>query len=367
MDIYDAIKQDHIEEVLSLLDMDPSLLEKCHGCYRGTPLVQAAYWGRLDMAKLLVRRGANIHAAGPNGTALHHAAKEGHEAIVAFLLSQGAQACSKDESGATPFMWAAGGRGSPGVMNLLLRHMGRQALYEKDGRGWTALHYAAQRPFCDDYAFPRGYLSNDKRVHDEMVTFLLSKRAHPCGRDEEGRTPLMFAARGGSLRMVRALVEYTTVRMLNVRDSKLRTSLHWAVEGGDKKVVGLLLKNKAQADAKDQDGQTPLILACQRGQLGVVRTLRQHMDEQGLQWRDGRGRTALHWAAEAGYDQVVRALLLAGANSRTCKEGKTPRTLAEEKRHPGCVNVFDVSMPEIYYISIGCGDVSLLINHSARE
>jgi ankyrin repeat protein len=181
-----------------------------------------------------------------------------------------------------------------------------------------------------------------------VVTFLLSKRVRPFGRDEEGKTPLMLATRDGSLGIVAALVEFTRGRRLNVRDSKLRTALHHAACGGDKEVVGLLLRKQAQADAKDQDGQTPLILACQRGLMGVVRTLLQHMDEQGVQWRDGQGRTALHWAAEAGYNHLVRALLLAGADSRTCKEGKTPRTLAEEKRRPCCVNVFDVSMPQTY-------------------
>jgi hypothetical protein len=50
--------------------------------------------------------------------------------------------------------------------------------------------------------------------------------------------------------------------------------------------------------------------------------------------RDGRGRTALAWAALNGYTGAVRALLAAGANSAlTGKDGRTALDLALSNQH----------------------------------
>jgi ankyrin repeat protein len=60
-----------------------------------------------------------------------------------------------------------------------------------------------------------------------------------------------------------------------------------------------------------------------------------------------RGHTALHRAVISGRAEAVQALLLVGADP-TIKdeERKTPRTLAEEKGHGECVDIFEVSMPQ---------------------
>ena len=76
--------------------------------------VYACMHNHIEAARLLLQKGAAINAIPPGfhypGTALHNAARNGHRAIVEFLIEQGADANTKDQkSGSSPAGWAAYG------------------------------------------------------------------------------------------------------------------------------------------------------------------------------------------------------------------------------------------------------------------
>jgi uncharacterized protein len=76
--------------------------------------IYACMHNRLDAAKWLLQRGAEVNAIPPGfdfaGTGLHYAALNGHKAMVDFLLDQGADPRIKDTKvGSTPSGWAAHG------------------------------------------------------------------------------------------------------------------------------------------------------------------------------------------------------------------------------------------------------------------
>jgi ankyrin repeat protein len=118
-------------------------------------------------------------------------------------------------------------------------------------------------------------------------------------------------------------------------------------------MVAMLLEEGAQANSMDRYGRTPLMMACQGCHVGVARLLLEQGGE-GLEVRDDEESTALHHAAEGGHEQIIRFLLLAGANSTPKnKYGTTPRDLAMATGDPQCTRVFDVSIQDIYiYIYI---------------
>eukprot|EP01062_Namystynia_karyoxenos_P063193 TRINITY_DN5600_c0_g1_i1.p1 TRINITY_DN5600_c0_g1~~TRINITY_DN5600_c0_g1_i1.p1 ORF type:complete len:152 (+),score=43.12 TRINITY_DN5600_c0_g1_i1:103-558(+) len=63
----------------------------------------AAFEGKLDKVKELLRSGVYIDEVGPDGkSALHQAAGKGHMHVVNFLLEQGANSRLKDGKGRTP-------------------------------------------------------------------------------------------------------------------------------------------------------------------------------------------------------------------------------------------------------------------------
>jgi ankyrin repeat protein len=391
-------------EVAKWLDANPRLLEETND-EGNRPLAMAASRGHLGVVTLLFQRGANVDAANLTGkTALHRAASKGQEGVVTFLLRQGAQANSRNDVGKTPLILASV-KGSVGVVRVLLQHVGGEALQETDDKGRTALHWVAYRgheavatllldqgakatsrgasgetPFM--LACQEGHLAvvglflrhvganiggqalhhtDDKgttplhlaalRGHAELVAFLLGQGAQANSRDILGKTPLLYGCKSGHLGAVRVLALHMGEDGLKEKYAQGRTVLHYAARAGHEDVAALLVGLGAQANSRDAISKTPLMWACEKGHLGVVRMLAQHMGEEGLNEQDANGRTVLHWAVEKGRDEAVKILLLAGADPTiTDTEGRTPRALAEgEVERAGCLAAFEVCKSRVLY------------------
>uniref|UniRef100_A0A8C2I7Q6 CARD- and ANK-containing Inflammasome Adaptor Protein n=1 Tax=Cyprinus carpio TaxID=7962 RepID=A0A8C2I7Q6_CYPCA len=200
-------------------------------------------------------------------TLLHLTAEHGKEAIVYFLLREGAK------------------------LNL------------KDREGRTALHRASERG------------------HTAVALALAKAGADIHATDHTSKTPLHLAAQNGHESTVKALVHeekkslknQTTVLHMailldkgidpNITGPKDQTPLHLSALHNQPALMALLLRVGAQINSVTQDGFTPLHLASQNKQ----------------------GRTALHWAAAQGEVGIIQLLLDAGSDANaTEKEKKTP-------------------------------------------
>jgi ankyrin repeat protein len=183
-DIFRAAWEGNEEEVIRLLDADPTLLEREN--FEGDrPVAWAALSEQPGVVRLLVERGANINATGAGGnTALHYAAGRGYEEVLALLLRKGTHASSRDHQGMTPLLWVCV-HGHLGMVKMLVQHMKGQGLNEESEDGWTALHYAA-------------YWG-----HEEVVRLLLLAGADPTITDNEGRTPRALAEENDDSEFVR--------------------------------------------------------------------------------------------------------------------------------------------------------------------
>ncbi|WP_455273439.1 ankyrin repeat domain-containing protein [Rhizobium herbae] len=105
--------------------------------------------------------------------------------------------------------------------------------------------------------------------HADIVAVLLERGADIEVRNKGGLTALHAAAYGGNLDVVKLLV----AKGAAVDDSKnfyKMTPLHAAAEEGHADVVAFLLANKADIEAKERNGYTPLTQAGWREHWGAA-------------------------------------------------------------------------------------------------
>ena len=90
-------------------------------------------------------------------------------------------------------------------------------------------------------------------------------------KDRHGHTPLMDAAKTGSLEAVKDLLNRGAD--LEAKSEKGKTALHYAAANGYVEIVSLLLGQGAVVDARDKDWHTPLMLAAIYGCNHTVQSL----------------------------------------------------------------------------------------------
>ncbi|KAG8527393.1 uncharacterized protein KY384_007545 [Bacidia gigantensis] len=89
--------------------------------------------------------------------------------------------------------------------------------------------------------------------------------------DENGWTPLIWAACGGSTEVAQLLLE--SGANIEHKDLKGRTALHTAVAHDDDRLVRHLLESGANADSTDLDGTSILITAVRKSCLPIIQEL----------------------------------------------------------------------------------------------
>ncbi|KAI0444158.1 hypothetical protein F4803DRAFT_561045 [Xylaria telfairii] len=92
---------------------------------------------------------------------------------------------------------------------------------------------------------------------------------------------------------------------------QLLTPLHYAIFGGEKEIVQLLLQNKANIEATNKFGKTPLHYAVSRGEKEIVQLLLQN--KASVEVTDKVGKTPLCHAILHENEEIVRVLLKNGA------------------------------------------------------
>ena len=103
--------------------------------------------------------------------------------------------------------------------------------------------------------------------------------ADPAAKDDDGWTPLHWAAVLGHVSVVEALLNTEVLSnaeaLQNACTTFNRTPLHWAASLGHADVVAALLAALASPDVRDNDCRTPLHLAALNGDiLTVLRLLK---------------------------------------------------------------------------------------------
>ncbi|XP_034426424.1 ankyrin-3-like isoform X11 [Hippoglossus hippoglossus] len=303
-----------------------------------TPMHVASKRGNGNMVRLLLERGAKIDARTKDGlTPLHCGARSGHEQVVEMLLDRGAPILSKTKNGLSPLHMATQGD-HLNCVQLLLHH--EVPVDDVTNDYLTALHVAAHcghykvaKVIVDKKANPNAKALNGftplhiacKKNRVKVMELLLKHGASIQAVTESGLTPIHVAAFMGHENIVHQLINHgASPNTSNVRGE---TALHMAARAGQSNVVRYLVQNGARVDAKAKDDQTPLHISSRLGKQDIIQQLLAngaHPDAT-----TSSGYTPLHLAAREGHRDVAATLLDQGASQAiTTKKGFTPLHVA---------------------------------------
>lgn len=95
---------------------------------------------------------------------------------------------------------------------------------------------------------------------DKEDVIALLKKVSPDWVDEEGRTPLFYAALGNGIEETRLMIQDYRMQV-NVVDNNGNTALHVAAWWSSSKIVRQLLDAGAKVNARNNEGEVPLLHA----------------------------------------------------------------------------------------------------------
>jgi ankyrin repeat protein len=224
-----------------------------HGANVNVYTVEVEDWGPLqetvhisnsiEMAKLLIARGADINSKGY--PVLNSAINQERRDLCEFLMQRGADVNAKDKWGNTSLYLAIRNDDSD-IMNILIANGAEVDIKHTRGETEeTALHYAAITG------------------RTEAVKLLLEAGANINDKNDKGQTALHLAVDSADGDIVELLLSKGAD--INAKDKQGHTPLYFAVNH-DYKVAELLINKGADSGIRTESGQTLLQLAQQRKQ-----------------------------------------------------------------------------------------------------
>jgi ankyrin repeat protein len=291
-------------------------------CWNGkSALAVASEIGHDRAVELLLEHGVSPND--PDGSALVLSIRNKHLRVVQCLVKAGADTNltvdSREEEGSpgeiktTALHSAIGWDNS--VVKLLLEHRANPDSSKYSG-GKTPLFLAAE-------------------VGDtESVNLLLKYGAKVEATNDNGAYPVLTAIERGHHGIVKLLIE-------NMPISNIFQVLPVAVRLAQQKVVDLLLAQGADPAMEDDEGSPLLLVAVEKGEEGITKTLLAAGAKTNARSADG-SKSPLHAAIRSGNWHILSALLdpayEADVNLKV-KEWQTPLALAVDLGHSATIQL----------------------------
>ncbi|XP_071126784.1 ankyrin-1-like [Mytilus edulis] len=278
-------KNKDAKQVLKVLDINGRTVEEDDRNSRGssatTPLIESASGGYVDIVNFLIDvvKSEVNNRDGKGKTALYKASEKGNTTVVQLLLASNAEVNLCTMYNESPLYVACKEKYCV-IVDILLKN---NASVSQCTTSYKSPLYEACAEGCND-----------------IVELLLKKNADVNQCDDTGKSPLYMACAQGNTDIVEMLLQ-RTISLLNA-----------AVDEGSHELVDPLLQNVVDVNRCDNDGESPLYVACARGYTYIVNILlKTEVDVNKCNRMDD---SPLNVACMAGYIDIVKRLLSKAAD-----------------------------------------------------
>jgi len=237
-ELIQAVAENNIEKVkkainagayLNYFNNPPVGCGKRYCRFLGSPLADALWAGRIEIAKLLIEKGVNINTQVNKIYPIEFASDRGFIKIVELMLKKSPREISKKKA-----LYVAAEMGHLEIIKLFERY-GINIKQKFEG-GRTLLHQVCAGYWSD---INNGNIFEN---HFKTVQYLLGKNLNVNSRDKNGNTPLMCAAERG------CPGNYISDRPVDMTSIRL-------------KIVKLLVEKGADVNARNKKNESVLKFA----------------------------------------------------------------------------------------------------------
>ena len=300
--------QENTQDVRFLLDANTDVNHISSAVH--TALHIAVNKSNIDLVTLLLDQNVNVNSVTIDGkTALHIAVDKSEDAIIHKLLAQKADPSLTDVLGNTSL------------------HLAVYLTQER--KPWTAIARAS-------YVSPS--LAPYRACSAQTVRAVIDHGGDVNAVNNRGQTALWFACADGHESIVKILLDAGADP--NITDKYGDSCLHAAIHGlCSTKVIQEIHDHGAQVNAVNNDGATPLLLACSTAQEEAVKLLLRAKADPNIAYADGD--TSLHASIAADCNkETILELIDYGADLNAINtRGRTALLLGCFYRHLDSVTV----------------------------
>ncbi|KAK4270595.1 hypothetical protein QN277_019383 [Acacia crassicarpa] len=330
-----------------------------------TVLHLAAAYGNNAMVEKVAEQAPHLFTVTNHNydTALHAAARKGHDSTIHFLFNSWLPSVRRETDGHH--------EDQPTLQMMLLVSL--TLLRNKQGNTFfheafmVNAHNGAQifKAFQDSFMKVSSDLEADfKKIVNHLAVFALNKEgksllylAIEAGSNHvvdqlldiciqydfkpQGKSPFIPALTNRNMGMLQTILTKKP-NWIHLRNEEGRLPLHQAASLGYHEAVSYLVKKCSSCIMeRDNHGFFPIHLACSRGHVKVVEELLKYYPDP-TEMLDKNGRTLLHVAAASGKYELVRYILqhpkLIIMINQKDNDGDTPLHLATRHWHPKIVH-----------------------------
>jgi len=290
-----------------------------------TALIPAASGGHLDVVKYLLEKGADVNASDKDGiTALMEAAVMGHTHVLEYLIEHGAEVDETSSSGVTA-LWLASGEGRTEVVEYLLNK--GVDVNTARGDGVSAFMNACMNshPKTVQMLLQHGadVLTTDQEGLNvlaataekgtlEIIQMLIDEVKSKHGEDalnefvnhasKTGFTPLIVATAHSRVPIAEYLVKEHKVDLDYAQPETGVTALMYAAAGGSLEILKLLVDHGANVNHLHSNDASALFEAATAGKVEVTKYLLEI--DSNIELIDKDGVTTLMSAASVGHSEI---------------------------------------------------------------